>query len=303
VEQHLRSDLPGGVAPKRHRGRLGKRLSPYFLGAPAVFWLVVFFLVPLLTMMSLSLQTCDSFTLACRMTWHFGEFGELLGTTHAIFLRSLWYAGAATVIDLIVSFPFAYWIAFRVQRKSFFLLMLLVPFFVSFVIRTTAWQFLLSDQGIVFGTLKGWHLLPENFHVLQTGIAVVAGIAYNYLPFTALPLYVALERIDGRVLEAAHDLYANRRVAFTKVILPLAIPGVFAAFLLTFVPGAGDYVNAFILGGPSNVMIGNVIQTKFLVNSDYPAASSLSALLMVLMLVGIAVYAKVLGSRTIEEYI
>ena len=139
-----------------------------------------------------------------------------------------------------------------------------MPFFVSFVIRTTAWQFLLADQGIILGTLKNLHLLPENFHILATGWAVIAGIAYNYLPFTALPLYVAFERIDRRLLEASYDLYASRRIAFTRVVLPLSIPGIFAAFLLTFVPASGDYVNAFILGGTNNLMIGNVIQTKFL---------------------------------------
>jgi spermidine/putrescine transport system permease protein len=171
------------------------------------------------------------------------------------------------------------------------------------VIRTTAWQFLLADQGIIVGTLKNLGLLPENFHILATGWAVIAGIAYNYLPFTALPLYVALERIDRRVLEASHDLYATRRAAFTRVVLPLSVPGIFAAFLLTFVPAAGDYVNAFILGGTNNRMIGNVIQTKFLEAADYPAASALSAILLVLMLVGIAAYAKFLGSRTIEEYV
>jgi spermidine/putrescine transport system permease protein len=286
----------------RHR-RLGRTLSPYFLGGPAVLWLTVFFLIPLITMLSLSIQTCDIVTLACKQTWHFAEFPDVLSQFGDTFARSLAYAGAATVATLVVTFPVAYWIAFRAKRKNFFLLMLLVPFFVSFVIRTTAWQFLLADQGIIVGTLKDQHLLPENFHILATGWAVIAGIAYNYLPFTALPLYVALERIDRRVLEASHDLYGTRRVTFTRVVLPLAVPGIFAAFLLTFVPAAGDYVNAFILGGTNNVMIGNVIQKKFLESSDYPAASALSAILLVLMLVGIAAYAKFLGSRTIEEYV
>jgi spermidine/putrescine transport system permease protein len=273
------------------------------MGGPAVLWLVVFFLVPLVTMLSLSVQTCDSVTFACRMTWHFAEFPDVIREFSDTIVRSFIYAGAATLATLIVSFPVTYWIAFRAKRKNFFLLMLLVPFFVSFVIRTTAWQFLLADQGIIVGTLKNLHLLPENFHILATGWAVIAGIAYNYLPFTALPLYVALERIDRRVLEASHDLYATRRAAFTRVVLPLSVPGIFAAFLLTFVPAAGDYVNAFILGGTNNRMIGNVIQTKFLEAADYPAASALSAILLVLMLVGIAAYAKFLGSRTIEEYV
>jgi spermidine/putrescine transport system permease protein len=263
----------------------------------------VFFVIPLVTMLSLSIQTCNSFTFACTMTWHFAEFPKVINLYSDTLARSFVYAGAATLTTLVVSFPVTYWIAFRAKRKNFFLLMLLVPFFVSFVIRTTAWQFLLADQGIIVGTLKNVGLLPENFHILATGWAVIAGIAYNYLPFTALPLYVALERIDRRELEASSDLYSTRRATFTRVVLPLAVPGIFAAFLLTFVPAAGDYVNAQILGGTNTVMIGQVIQKKFLEAADYPAASALSAILLVLMLVGIALYAKFLGSRTIEEYV
>jgi spermidine/putrescine transport system permease protein len=302
VEHDVRADLHG-VAPPRRHGRVGRTLSPYLLGAPAILWLAVFFVIPLFTMLSLSIQTCNSFTFACTMTWHFAEFPKVIDQYSDTLARSFVYAGAATLTTLVVSFPVTYWIAFRAKRKNFFLLMLLVPFFVSFVIRTTAWQFLLSDQGIIVGTLKNIGLLPENFHILATGWAVIAGIAYNYLPFTALPLYVALERIDRRVLEASSDLYSTRRETFTRVVLPLSIPGIFAAFLLTFVPAAGDYVNAFILGGTNNFMIGNVIQKKFLEAADYPAASALSAILLVLMLVGIALYAKFLGSRTIEEYV
>jgi spermidine/putrescine transport system permease protein len=302
VEQHVRADLHG-VEPRHHRGRLGRLLSPYLLGGPAILWLAVFFLIPLVTMLSLSIQTCNSITLACRLTWHFAEFPNVLDQYGSTFIRSFVYAGVATGATLLFSFPATYWIAFRAKRKNFFLLMLLVPFFVSFVIRTTAWYSLLADNGAVLGTVKKLPLVPDDFHVLATPVAVIAGIAYNYLPFTALPLYVALERIDRRVLEASYDLYANRRVAFTHVVLPLAIPGIFAAFLLTFVPAAGDYVNAAILGGTNTVMIGQVIQKKFLEAADYPAASALSMVLLVLMLVGIAAYAKFLGSRTIEEYV
>jgi spermidine/putrescine transport system permease protein len=180
--------------------------------------------------------------------------------------------------------------------------MLLVPFFVSFVIRTVVWNFILSDQGVVLGTLKNIHLLPQNFHVLATGYAVIAGLAYNYLPFTALPLYVALERIDKRVLDAAYDLYATRRAAFARVIFPLTVPGLFAAFLLTFIPALGDYVNQQVLGGTNNTMIGTVIQDAFS-NLDYAGGSALSAMLLAIALIGIFAYARLLGSRTIEEYL
>jgi spermidine/putrescine transport system permease protein len=302
VEQHVPADLHGVEPPRRH-GRLGRAASPYLLGAPAILWLGLFFVVPLVTMLSLSIQTCNSITLACKLTWHFAEFPNVLSQYGDTFVRSFVYAGVATVGALIVAFPVAYWIAFRAKRKNFFLLMLLVPFFVSFVIRTTAWYTLLADNGAILSALKNVPGVPETFHVLATPLAVIGGLAYNYLPFTALPLYVALERIDPRVLEASHDLYATRRESFTRVVLPLAVPGIFAAFLLTFVPAAGDYVNASILGGTNTVMIGQVIQRKFLEAADYPAASALSVILLVLMLVGIAAYAKFLGSRTIEEYV
>lgn len=304
MEQPVLADHPGLVTERRRRTRPGKFLAPYLLALPAGLWLLILFLVPLVVMLSLSLQSCNTATGACVMTWHWGEFGQQLRLYHSQFVTSFYFAGAATVIDLIVSFPIAYWIAFHGgSKKNFFLLMLLVPFFVSFVIRTVVWEFILSDQGIILGNLKNAHLLPQNFHVLATGYAVVAGLAYNYLPFTALPLYVAIERIDKRVLDAAYDLYATRRQAFLKVILPLTVPGLFAAFLLTFIPALGDYVNQQILGGTSNTMIGTVIQNAFLVNLDYAGGSALSAILMAIALVGIFAYARLLGSRTIEEYL
>jgi spermidine/putrescine transport system permease protein len=181
--------------------------------------------------------------------------------------------------------------------------MLILPFLVSFVIRTLAWQWILSDQGIILGTLKRWNLLPETFHVLATPAAVISGIAYNFLPFMALPLYVALEKIDRSVVDAARDLYADKIEVFRRVILPLSIPGIFAGILLTFVPAVGDYVNAAILGGTKTTMIGNIIQLQFLENFRYPIASALSFLLMAALLIGIFAYAKVLGARSIEDYV
>jgi len=302
VEQPVRADH-GVAVVRKPKGRAGRKTAPYLLSLPGYFWLIVFFLIPLVTMLSLSLQTGDVLH-GYTLTWNWGEFGNQLSLHSTEFIRSIVYAGIATLICLVVSFPVSYWIAFHGGNyKNFFLLMLLVPFFVSFVIRSLAWQFLLSDQGILLGTLKNLHLIPQDFHILATSTAVIAGIAYNYLPFTALPLYVALERIDYRLVEAAGDLYCSRREAFLRVVLPLCIPGIFAAFLLTFVPAVGDYLNQQILGGVSNTMIGTIIQTDFLVNQDYPAASALSAILLLGVLIGIFLYGRLLGSRTIEEYV
>lgn len=288
---------------RQPRSRLGRILAPYLLSLPGGAWLAILFVVPLVAMLSLALQTGDVLH-GYRLTWNWGEVPHVLSQHSTEFIRSAWYAGIATAICLVVSFPLSYWIAFYGgRRKNFFLLMLLLPFFVSFVIRSLAWSFILADQGILFGTLKNLHVLPRSFHVLATSTAVIAGIAYNYLPFTALPLYVSLERIDRRIVEAAGDLYASRRAAFMRVIFPLTVPGIFAAFLLTFVPAMGDYLNQQILGGTSNTMIGTIIQQDFLTNQDYPAASALSAILLAGVLVGIFLYARILGSRTIEEYL
>jgi spermidine/putrescine transport system permease protein len=290
-------------SPPRHAA-WRKGLAPYLLSSPAGLWLLLLFIVPLLIMLSITLKTCSPASGQCVMTWNWGELPHVVNLYRTQFFTSLIFAAAATIIDLVVSFPIAYWIAFYGgRRKNFFLIMLLVPFFVSFIIRTLVWEFILSNNGVVLTFLKGNHLLPSGFHVLGTGLAVVAGLAYNYLPFTALPLYVALERIDRRVLNAAYDLYANRRVAFMRVILPLTVPGIFAAFLLTFIPAFGDYVNQEILGGTANTMIGTVIQNLFLIDSDYAGGASLSAVLLVVSLLGIWLYAKLLGSRTIEEYL
>jgi spermidine/putrescine transport system permease protein len=294
---------PGVQLVGARRPSLRRRLSPYALLGPGGLWLLIFFVVPLFFMASLSLQTGDLFQ-GFRNTWHFANFTDAISLYHVQFVRSLIYGSIATAAALVVSYPLAYWIAFRGGRhKTTYLLIMLLPFFVSFVIRTLAWQFILSDSGIVLGTLKSWHLLPQNFHVLATSGAVIAGIAYNFLPFMALPVYVSLERIDRSVVEAARDLYASNVRVFTKVILPLSIPGVFAGVLLTFVPAVGDYLNAQILGGTNTHMIGNIIQQEYLQEFHYPTAAALSFILMAALLIGILIYARVLGTRQIEEYV
>jgi spermidine/putrescine transport system permease protein len=295
-------DLPADLHVVRKK-RVRRRLAPYLLMSPGGLWLLAFFLIPIVFMASISLQTGDIFR-GFRLTWAFRNYSDAVAAYHTQFLRSLLYGGVATAITLIVSFPLAYWIAFYGGRhKTTFLFMLLLPFFVSFVIRTLAWRFILSDDGIILGTLKDLHLLPQSFHVLATPTAVVAGIAYNYLPFMALPLYVTLERIDRSVIEAARDLYASKVQVLLRVVLPLSVPGVFAGVLLTFVPAVGDYVNAAILGGTRTTMIGNIIQVQYLTNFDYPTAAALSFILMAGLLIGIFAYARALGARTIEDYV
>ena len=223
-------------------------------------------------------------------------------------MRSFLYAAIATVAAFLIAYPLAYVIAFRGGRwKNLLLLLVIAPFFTNYLIRTLAWQTILADNSVVTSTLDAMHVLwitdalgwTQQSRLLATPLAVVSAITYNYLAFMVLPLYVSLEKIDPRLLEASLDLYANRVRAFMKVTFPLSLPGVFAGTLLTFIPATGDYINAEILGSPNTRMIGNVIQSKFLVFNDYPAASALSFTLMAIMLVLIAVYAKLLGTEEV----
>jgi spermidine/putrescine transport system permease protein len=231
-------------------------------------------------------------------TWAWGNYWHALRDYRSQFVRSLEYAGLATVIALVVSYPVAYWIAFRGGRwKNLLLLFIVAPFFVTYLIRTLAWQTILADHGFVVHTLQNLHVLGSSGRLLATGTAVVAGITYNFLPFMALPLYVSLEQVDPRLIEAAEDLYANKLRAFLRVTLPLSLPGVVAGTLLTFIPAAGDFINAQLLGGPKNHMIGNVIQLKFLAASDYPSAAAMSFILMGGILAFVAVYAWVVGTE------
>jgi spermidine/putrescine transport system permease protein len=277
------------------------RLTPYWLILPSWVWLGLLFIVPLVFMLSVSLMTGDLIS-GFHLTWHVQTYTSALSEYHTQLLRSLLYGAAATAITLAVSFPVAYFIAFRGGRhKSSILFLLLLPFFVSFVIRTQQWSFLLADDGLLIQPLKDIGVLPGNFHVLATPWAVIGGLAYNSVPFMVMPIYVALERIDGRLIEAATDLFATRRQAVARVVLPLSLPGVFAGCLLTFVPAASDYVNASILGGPGTTMIGNIIQTEYFTNSDYPTAAALSFVLMIVLLAGVLLYARMLGTEDVLQ--
>jgi spermidine/putrescine transport system permease protein len=272
-------------------------LTPYLLLAPGLAWLAVFFLAPLAFLGYQSLQS-GSFDFGFQFSWEFSNYWDAIKTYDQHLIRSLVYAGIATVLALLISYPLAYWIAFRGGRwKNVLLLAIIAPFFVTYLIRTLAWQTILADQGIVVGVLRDLHILAPDGRLLATSTAVVAGITYNFLPFMALPLYVALEQIDPRLIEAAQDLYASRVKTFLRVTLPLSLPGVFAGTLLTFIPAAGDFINAQLLGTPKQHMIGNVIQSKFLELIDYPAAAALSFVLMAAILIGVAAYSRALGTE------
>jgi spermidine/putrescine transport system permease protein len=278
-----------------------RSLLPWLFLGPGLAWLIVFFAIPLVNQLNVSLQTGDPET-GYVFTWAFSNYADAISEYDTQFLRSIGYAATATVLCFVIAFPLAYFIAFKAGRwKSFMLLLIILPFFVSYVLRTVSWQLILADNGFVVDTLKAVGLVGEDGRLLATRTAVIAGITYNFLPFMALPLYVSLEKIDKRLIEGATDLYTSRATAFRKITLPLALPGIFAGSLLTFIPACGDFINAALLGTPRQFMIGNVIQSKYLVIQDYPQAAALSFVLMTLILIGIFLYARVLGARNLTE--
>jgi spermidine/putrescine transport system permease protein len=273
----------------RHRG-----FTPYLLLAPGILWLLIFFGIPMVFLGYQSLQS--GLFPHFEFTWEFSNFSNAISDYDEQLIRSFVYAGLATVACLVLAYPLAYWIAFRAGPwRNLFLLFIIAPFFVTYLVRTLAWLNILADQGPVVGFLQGIHLLDEDGRLLATTFAVVSGITYNFFPFMALPLYVSLEQIDPRLLEAAKDLYSSSTQAFLRVTLPLSAPGIVAGTLLTFIPAAGDFINAALLGTPNQAMIGNVIQAKFLESLDYPTAASLSFILMGTILISLLVYARVVG--------
>jgi spermidine/putrescine transport system permease protein len=283
------------------RHRLATALTPYALIFPGGLWIAIFFVIPIVAMLSLSTMSGNLLT-GFSQTFDFGNYANVLSLYHTQFIRSVIYGVIATVAVVVISYPMAYWISlYGGARKPTYLFQLLLPFFVTFVLRTLSWEFLLSDQGLLLGPLHNLGLVPQDFHIMATSFAVISGLTYYSVPFMVLPIYVALERINREVLEAASDLYANKVQTFLKVVLPLSLPGVFAGVLLTFVPVTSDYVSAQILGGTGQVMIGNVIETLYITNSEYPQASALSFILMAALLLGIFGYAKALGTEDVLE--
>jgi len=281
------------------------RRAPYLLLLPGIAWLVFFFLVPLYFQAKMSLST-GSLEDGYGLTWTWSTFTDAFDAYDEHFLRSVYYAGAATILCLVLAYPLAYTIAFRAGRWRALLLVLVVaPFFTSFLVRTLAWKTILSDSGTVVGFLNDVGItnvtatlgLTEGDRVLATPLAVVTGLTYNFLPFMILPLYASLDRIDPRLHEAARDLYASPAATFRRVTLPLSMPGVVGGTLLTFIPASGDYINAQLLGTTRETMVGNVIQSEYLRVRDYPTAAALSFVLMAVILLIVTVYIRRAGTE------
>jgi spermidine/putrescine transport system permease protein len=321
-----------------------RAIAPYALLLPGLLWLTLFYVYPAIQMFLTSLWT-GNLDAGFVQTWNWGIYPEAISEYWPWFARSILYGGLATILAFALGFPLAYAIAFRGGAyKNLLLFLVIAPFFTSFLLRTISWKIILADNGLLLGPIKDLGLLSEEFRLLATPAAVVAGITYNFLPFMTLPLYVALEKIDKRLIEAAEDLYAGPwrpqgtivglmlgaalglvvgavmdygpltfgivgavvgglvgtfliSQAFIRVTLPLALPGIFAGSLLTFIPAVGDFINAELLGNPQSLMIGNVIQARYLEVTDYPTASALSFVLMLAILIGLVVYARLLGTE------
>jgi spermidine/putrescine transport system permease protein len=281
---------------RRHPGAL-----PLLLLVPAISWLVAFYVYPAIQMLQASLW---SGTLESGFTFSWANaatYSTALNRYSDQFLRSIVYAAVSTLVCLALAFPLAYTIAYRAGRyRTLLLFIVIAPFFTSFLLRVLAWKTVLADDGFLLGPLKAIGLLPDEFRILATPAAVIFGISYNFFPFMVLPIYVSLEKIDRRLVEAAKDLYAGPIRAFQRITLPLALPGVFAGSLLVFIPAMGDFVNAELLGSTQTRLIGNVIQSRFLVNNDYPTAAALSFMLMAGILAAVFIYARVLGTDELE---
>lgn len=283
-----------------------RALAPYGLLKPGVLWLALFFLAPLWSMLQMSLSSKQTrFDFFPRFSWEWGNYSTAFSQFGGHFGRSFLYAGIATVLTLAIGFPLAYVIAFRGGRyKSVLLGLVALPFFTSYLIRTLAWQNLLADSGPVIGVLDALRLtgplesvgVMDNGRLMNTPASVIGGLTYNFLPFMVLPIFVSLEKIDARLVDAAMDLYSSKSGAFRRVVVPLSLPGVFAGSLLVFIPAAGDFVNAQFLGSPNTMMVGNAIQDQFLRQLNFPVASAMSFVLMAIITVSVLVYARVMGT-------
>ncbi|MDY6995071.1 MAG: ABC transporter permease [Actinomycetota bacterium] len=280
--------------------RQRSKIAPYLMVLPALVYLGVFFVVPFFSLARTSLSETSGSVFLPTLTfaWDFGNYTDAFSEYREQIFRSFGYAFVATILCLLMAFPLAYVIAFKAGRfKNLILGLVILPFFVTFLIRTLAWKTILADEGWVVTALGAIGLLPEEGRLLSTSWAVIGGLTYNWIIFMILPLYVSLEKIDSRLLEASRDLYSSAARSFRKVILPLSMPGVLAGSMLVFIPSVGDFINADYLGSTQTTMIGNVIQKQFLVVKDYPAAAALSLVLMLIILAGVLLYTRALGTE------
>jgi spermidine/putrescine transport system permease protein len=280
--------------PTKKRRRWG-----WVLLVPGMLWLALFFLYPTVQLFFTSLyDPSGSYVTGYTLTWHFGNYVDAIKDNWELFLRSFTYAGITTFLCFLLGYPLAYAIAFKAGRWKYVMLVLVIaPFFTSFLLRTISWEAILADRGFVVTFLHTIGILPADQRLLDTPVSVIAGLTYNFLPFMTLPLYASLDKVDPRLIEAAGDLYSRPFTGFRKVTFPLSLPGVVSGTLLTFIPACGDYINAELLGTPKQYMVGNRIQAAFLTEHNYPLAASLSIILLVIVVLMVTVYVRRAGTE------
>jgi spermidine/putrescine transport system permease protein len=279
---------------------LSKVKLPYLLLLPGFLFLFTFFILPIVNLAQTSTQTpiAGGDTGEYEQTLRFSNYIDAFVENREQFARSFIFAICATLLALAIAYPLAYAIAFKSGRfKNILLVLIIAPFFTSFLLRTVAWKQILGEEGFVVPPLRTLGIIGGSTTLTSTSFAVVLGMTYNFLPFMTLPLYASLERIDPRTMEASGDLYANGITTFRRVTLPLSMPGVVAGTLLTFIPAAGDYVNAAILGNPNTKMLGNVIESRYFRIVDYPTAAALSFTLMAAILILVTLYIRKAGTE------
>jgi spermidine/putrescine transport system permease protein len=272
------------------------RFVPWALLTPGGLWLTGLFLLPTVALIRISLSSTPSRFAQPEFSWEWGNFGTALTDYGPQFARSFGYAAVATILTFVIGYPLAYCVAaFGGRWKDLLIGLVVIPFFTSFLVRTIAWRSILGDQSAITKSVQ--KLAGDDFHFLGNSWAIIGGLTYNFLPFMILPIYVALEKIDFRLTEAAGDLYATPVGGFRRVIFPLSLPGVFAGSLLVFIPAAGDFINWKFLGTPKQSVIGSVVQDQFLVQHNYPVAAALSLILMAIITAGVLVYSRLFGTE------
>jgi spermidine/putrescine transport system permease protein len=272
---------------------------------PGILYLLLFFLAPLISLVITSFQqpVLDGDIGEYTTGFQWQNYTDAVGEYWPLILRAFGFALIATVLALVISYPIAYFIGVKARRwpllQSLMLTLVIAPFFISFLLRTLAWKQIMSDEGPIVVFLKSIAFLPSDGHLTGTTFSVIFGLTYNFIPFMTLPLYATLERLDTRYIEAGADLYASPWTTFRKVTIPLSMPGIVSGTLLTFIPAAGDYINASrdFLGSSSTAMVGNAIEANFLVLQNYPIAAALSIVLMAVILVIVGFYVRRSGTE------
>ena len=274
------------------RGRSSK--ASHLLLAPATFWLAVFLVLPVASLLILSVAQKGPYgTFLWSFTW--ANFARALDAKYLpVLLRTLGYAGTSTLLCLLLGYPLAYYLSFFAGKKrDLLIILLMIPFWTSCLVAIYSWIIILGREGLLNSLLLRLGIVSTPVAILNTPFSVILGMVYFYVPFMVLPLYGSLEKIPRTYIEASYDLGAGKAATFLKVTVPLSLPGVFAGCILTFIPCMGDFLTADFLGGPRTYLVGNLIQNQFLMAQDWPFGSALTSLLLLSLVSGLYIFQRI----------